>query len=619
MPKYGIHHIVLLDAIHELKINQKATARDAGYLLTHHSDIANLGAIGPDIFFWAPDYDIVKPLNILYDNIKTIVDLSDTIERVINDLYQAGVRPVEQPVRDMTPHTFALIEYTIGVVKETAERFKETINTALFADVGNLSGLRFPEDIADLPAASALLFKSFTPPLQYNEPVVDWYWFDMLHYRNTGDFARQLVTDANTDRQRAYAYGYLSHIATDLLGHGFVNQIVGGPYRLHVQRHVTVENFMDCWKFWQYYGTNINLTLFDRLGLPEPPLPTEIRDLLHKSFHATYDYVAHPTRLAGDGFLSPDEISQTYKLFYGILEMMERMSVPPPEEPFKGVLGVLSTALGDLLEAAPSPPSSPVPSGCSFEDVFSFGTTHRSRECWGAFFREASKWLKWVGELLEWAFETLVDLADLLLALFTALPVIVVLSILYGIQLLLYKIYRSSRSVLALLGFVYPEPEDLNTSHGRNLTTTYQCCCVPFDEYPRWTDLNVSHLVCPPKVLEFPETAADFQQSSQSVTPDIFIRNRNQRFDRAALQSYAQSQSPQDTRGLQQRQMSIGNATELTAWMIATAAEPIISASELNLLFTNWNLDADRGYGYKTWTGTIPRSGGQSIPDEAWV
>ncbi len=621
MPHYGIHHVVLLDATHELKVNPKAAVRDAGYLLTHHSDIANLGAIGPDLFFWAPDHDVVNPLSTLYTNFRAIVEAREEIDGAISRLYQEGVTPVEETVgglRDLFPHAFEVIDLTIQAVWETVHRFKDTIDTALLAGVGNLDGLKFPAHIADLPRASALLFNSLAPPLQGNAPVQSWHWFDMLHHRGTGDFARQLLANARTDRQRAYAYGYLSHIATDLVGHGLINQIVGGPYRLHVQRHLTVENFMDCWKFWQYYGTNISLTLFDRLGLPEPPLPQEIRDLLDKSLRATYGGVPHPTRLAA-GFLSPDQISQTYKLLHDILRIMKATSMSPPKEPFKGVLGVLSAALGDLLEAPPSPPTTPLPGTCSLEEILAFGTTERSRECYETFFQEATKWLKWAGQVLEWLIETTLDLADLLLAAFTALPVFAVLGILYGIQMLLYSIYQNSRWVLALLGFVYPEPEHLDTSHGRNLTTTFQYCCAPFDEYPRWTDLTVSHLVCPPPEFEYPTTAADFYQSSLGVTPDVFITNRNRRFDRAALQSYAQSPSPQDTRDLQRLPMSIGNATELTAWMIATATEPLISATELNLLCTNWNLDADRGYGYKTWTGIIPASGSEWVLDEAWV
>ena len=34
---------------------------------------------------------------------------------------------------------------------------------------------------------------------------------------------------------------------------------------------------------------------------------------------------------------------------------------------------------------------------------------------------------------------------------------------------------------------------------------------------------------------------------------------------------------------------------------------------------TNWNLDSDRGYGYKTWSGKIPSSGGDVVGDETYI
>ena len=137
----------------------------------------------------------------------------------------------------------------------------------------------------------------------------------MLHYRNTGEFGRNLVANATTAQQRAYAYGYLSHIATDSVGHAYVNQIVGGPYRMHIQRHVTVENFMDSLQFSNKYNKeSINKLLLDKLSLLETTLSTDIIDLIDKSFHDTYSRVKHPCRV-NDGFLSKEQIEETYEIF----------------------------------------------------------------------------------------------------------------------------------------------------------------------------------------------------------------------------------------------------------------------------------------------------------------
>jgi hypothetical protein len=317
MPKYGIHHVVLQDATQQLLVNPSATAQTAGTMLNTHRDLAMLGAVGPDLFFWSPDYEVVDKLYRLHKNIEEIVTLYNKIVQPVRDIRDAVVDPVVDTVETLAPSTVALIRTTIEEMRETVELFKSTVATGLFAGV--IGGFNFLTDLANLPSLSATFFDLFRPPLQDNQLESNWYWFDMLHYRNTGRFAQALVQNAGSDPQKqAYAYGYLSHIGTDLVGHPFVNQVVGGPYRLHPQRHVTVENYMDCWKFQQYYGESVNLTIVDKLGLPSS-LPSGVRDQIHQSFLDAYVSSMHPTRLPGDGFLTADQIDQTYEIFQDIL------------------------------------------------------------------------------------------------------------------------------------------------------------------------------------------------------------------------------------------------------------------------------------------------------------
>lgn len=630
MPKYGIHHVVITDAIGQLLASSHAPSQDAGSQLAANADMAMLGAIGPDLFFWGMDYEIVDKLFTLYKNIEEVVDLYNKVVQPIRDIRDAVVEPIEDAVETLAPTTVALIRSLIEEMRETAELFKSAVSTGLFAGV--ITGANALTDLAGLPTLAAAFFQAFLPPLQFNQPEAQWYWFDMLHYRNTGDFGRRLVTNAQggTQQQRAYAFGYLSHIATDLVGHAYVNQVVGGPYRLHVQRHVTVENWMDTWKFQQYYGENINLTLFDRLGLPST-LPTGVGDLLHQTFQDVYAGVPHPQRLPGDGFYTRDQIDETYEVFFKVLEIMRKMAVPRPEEPFSNVADILADALEDLLEAPPSPPSSP--SGlCSLADIFSFGLTASSRDCYEEFFNQLEDWFEYLGELLAWAFETLLDLLDLLLALLLSLPIVVLIAILYGLQLLLYEIYQTVRTVLALEGFVFPEPPDLNDAHGRNLTTPFQCAvfgcrghepptATAFDPtslvYPRFTALTTGHLVCPPPVAEVPITMPNFELPLATTTPDSFINLIP--FNPDVLRLYSESTSPALTRRLHSRCLRIGNATGLTAWMIGTANDTGASDIARDIAFTNWNLDSDRGYGYKTWGGVIPLVPFQPVTGETFV
>ncbi|GEM_PF-781660 len=615
MPKYAIHHIVLNDATGQLLGSQSPAARSAAADLAANPGIANLGSMGPDLFFWAPDYEIVERLYRLYQNYADLKRLYNQVVQPIRDIRDAVVEPIEDAVETLAPSTVALISQLLEEMKETAKLFKSTVSTGLFAGV--ISGADLISDAAGFPHLASVFFQAFVPPLQLGQGENCWYWFDMLHYRNTGDFGRRLVENARvgTPQQRAYAYGYLSHIATDLVGHAYVNQVVGGPFRLQVQRHVTVENWMDTWKYQQYYGQNINLRLLDTLGL-SPALDSSVGDLLHQTLKDVYGGVDHPHRLGGDGFLSRNQIDETYDILYKVLELMRDQAVPRPEEPFSNVAQILQDALDDLLEPPPSPPSSPS-GACSLGDILSFGLTSSSRDCYDEFFDALEDWLEYLGELLTWAFETLLDLFDLLLTLLLSLPVAVLLAILYGIQLLLYEIFQLVRSTLALTGFIYPEPSDLNDAHGRNLTTPFHCnlagCVVPTVKapsgapvFPRLTDLSVSHLVCPPPVPEAPTTRANFAPPADTTTPNVFINEEPLNPDALAL--YARALTPARTRTLEDRCLRIGNATALTTLMISVAAAAA-PADQREIVHTNWNLDSDRGYGYKTWTGPVPLVG----------
>lgn len=626
MPKYGIHHVVLSDAIGELLASPDAAAQVAGAELASNHGMAMLGAVGPDLMFWAPDYEIVDRLYTFYKNYQELVELYNQIVQPIRDIRDAIVEPIEDAVETLAPSTVAMIRTLLEEMRETSELFKSAVSTGLFAGV--ISGANLLTDAAGFPSLAAGFFHLFRPPLQDGLAEDQWYWFDMLHYRNTGDFGRRLVANARTGsaQQRAYAYGYLSHIATDLVGHAYVNQIVGGPYRLQVQRHVTVENFMDTWKFQDYYGENINQVLFDKFGVPDA-LPTDVGDLIDQTLRDVYADVPHPQRLPGDGFLSREQIDQTYEIFYEILKYMQGMAVARPEEPFSGVADILEGALEDLLEPPPSPPSSPS-GACSLGDILSFGLTASSRDCYEEFFDQLEDWLSYIGELLAWAFETLLDLFDLLLSVLLSLPIMVLLAILYGLQLMLYEIYQTVRSVLALQGFTFPEPRDLNDAHGRNLTTPFQCgifgcvserlsAAIGTVTYPRWTNLTTSHLVCPGPVAEQPATVPNFDPPLDTTTPNRFINQTP--LDLAALAAYAASPSPSRTRALYRHCRRIGNATDLTAWMIGVAANSDASGMERAIAFTNWNLDSDRGYGYKTWRGVLPPLPTIPVTDEVYV
>ena len=79
-----------------------------------------------------------------------------------------------------------------------------------------------------------LISRTFvTPsPIQDDKPEIKWEWGDLLHWRTTGRFTRtisEIARKNNNPQWLAYACGYKTHVATDFVGHPYVNQVAGGP------------------------------------------------------------------------------------------------------------------------------------------------------------------------------------------------------------------------------------------------------------------------------------------------------------------------------------------------------------------------------------------------------
>jgi len=590
MPKYAVHMIVLDETINKLRTSTSPSLRNMGDIMFRNRQAAVLGCIGPDLFFWSPDYDIVRIPYKFYENFRWAIDLYNNTIGAVKEAISAMGEPVEDVLETLAPATLDLIKRLLAEIKETSNLLKSALTTGLFAGV--IEGYDFLTQPFDLPSLTHALFDMFVPPLQNGDSESQWYWFDMLHYRNTGLFLKNLIQNAGTEVQKAYAYGYATHIATDVVGHGYVNQIVGGPYRMHPQRHATCENFIDAWKFYEKFGVSINEGLHGKMNLPGS-LPTGLPELIYNTFMETYRGKPHPTRInKPDGFLTVEDIKTTYEVFQFVTETLGGLAVKPPEEPFSGVLDVLSEAL-ERFESPPSPPSSG--GVCSLVDILSFGITESSRECYENFVEEIGEWLGWLGDMIVWTFETILRLIDFISAALLSLPITVAMAILYGIQLTLYNLYRSVRSTLVLAGLVYPEPDELQTSHGRNMTTPYQCLIAAFKRYPNVHSCTVNNLQCPINTVETPGTAPAWYPNDPTITPNKFIAEDI--FNWAAAQEYAQAGAPTETRSVQGRKVAIGNAIEFATWLISNASTPALEGT----VYADWNLDSDRGYGYKCW------------------
>ncbi len=614
MPKYGVHQIVLDRARENLAA---ANMEQFSSVIEEHRKEAMLGAIGPDLFFWSSEYEWFDKVIDIYTAISDMAKLVSPFVNPIQTAVEAAGTEIGETMDALSlDHARDMVDLAIDAVKNTQQEVMDMITGgALSAALG---GINFLTDLAGLPNVVSSFFDLLTPDRQLDlgtHGLSHWKWFDILHYWQTGDFARRLYENANSPVKRAYTCGYLSHIATDLTGHAFVNQVVGGPYRLHLQRHTVVENFMDGRVYNEMLdGASINSDMLKYLGL-DKRVDNEIVDLLFTAFKRTY--VGTSTETFPE-FLTRDHIREAYSNLYTVLTLMRDSAVKRPEEPFDDVGRIIADAFNDILDPIPDGPGQPTGS-CSWEDIFSLGTTNSSLQCYNSFFDQLEDYLNHLSEVMRWLAETIVDIVDLLAVLAASGPVSAILAGCYLVQLAVYDLYCFVREPLVLAGILYPEPENLRTSHLRNLTTTYLNCIPDYKEtHPKLRDGDVSHLVCPSdRLYELPTThPAFYPEGSETVTPADFIQG--QPFSFFNFKNYAAAPDIARTTSLYWQDCRVGNAVELCAKMIEIAFDSTSAAEDKDAVFTNFDLDADRGYFFKTWKGTLTYAPGASPNASVW-
>jgi hypothetical protein len=237
MPGWFIHMDVARKALSSLSTNPGAAAKftQAGLsaaqvqsIATSNPTYAALGAIGPDIFFLLPDFK--PPMGTyIWGAANTIKEIFDWWDEHFLGPWEEQIGPVADNLSDEVDAITGGLASQLSSILSQA--FKFLIDTVAVLGVRSY-------DVYGILGSGV--------PSGYDEQV--FFWADMFHYRKTYDFARALWRRAdaeNNDRFRAFALGWMTHLATDVTGHAFVNQKVGAAWRLHWQRHHLVENHMD--------------------------------------------------------------------------------------------------------------------------------------------------------------------------------------------------------------------------------------------------------------------------------------------------------------------------------------------------------------------------------------
>jgi hypothetical protein len=565
--------------------------------LNHHRREAALGSIGPDMIFWADWAEFTPIVNVIFDIYKTL----DEIYEALMAIWQPLIDHITKVLDSLTGGLVSELQETIAIV----EGIIETAMLRLITE--QVPILDFLKPHFQIHGSSS--------------DTKDWNWLDYTHHRWTGEFNTELIRRAHASGRpelRAYAYGWLSHVTADVVGHAYVNTAVGGPYRSHWIRHFIQEKFMDTW-VWGFYKSGTSMPSSVTPGTPPfayatwpnvngsslhelidlgNELPAPLRDLITDSLRATYNSRPHPTVKGTIPFLDGSHINRAYQMLVEGLEIMtsKDRAIPRPEAP---------SVLND-----DAPPTFPTPGGGSGGDGDGGG---------GSFSLLAL--LLAILEFIKDLFEYIHDLVLWLVSQVTTPLTYPVRYALYLLQLSLYEIYRAFRWALALTGFAYPDPDQLFHPLAQQFVNPFGAVqAMPRRENPVEMD----------RALMFPGDCATPQpQPTVCLEPAAATSGPYTRWPRnypfwfiegeplnpVIVEALTAATTPQQTIQIAKNLFpnppsitaggpaysgSLGNALDLYHRYAARIAQDGGGANGLNL--PDWNLDADRGYGFKCWS-----------------
>ena len=628
-----------------------ADTRQLGQLMKDHPNFASFGAIGPDLFFFLPDFRDQGPLqlsSVLVAVLRFLEDLYKKLDPYISK-YEKYLGPISENMgEEISRLTGGLSE----VVSNVAGELASILITAL----------------EDFVTQQGDIFELFSLGLNVGYDEQSFMWSDMLHYRQTGRFVRALWKQAvavkepdEREHAQAYVLGYLTHLATDVTGHALVNSISGGPFRLHWQRHHLVENHMDA--FWckadplrpghgdqypqltesaLYYDIAFAEDSADPVQRPAYPtggtlrenyrrrrlldldsaLPSPLNDvIINAMIDVFYQDGKHPAILRdNDGRPSSQLVDETYDLLFRFLKLTtldgfshER---PKPQEVWPNLdFPVFS----DPSEDAPGGGGDDDDDGNWWDDVLDFILSVVKVILYGL------QVALWFGSL-PWALLTDVITFPLRTGLY------------YALELPLFNMLKAFRSVLVMTGYfapmddeiavglIYVGTPDAKTFHDvmvaiGNIFPQLEGSPIlgeepyrdnlyprlhPEDEYKHPWQYPLSEEVvnsqtgaAEPRQEKAATSAGPFPQGAG---PDVLFGNVPS--DANIRDALEEAKNPAITdqvgQGLKAHK-HLGDAVNFSQYLIWLVTRDHPQADGTKVPLVDWNLDADRGYGYHDW------------------
>jgi fluoride ion exporter CrcB/FEX len=346
MPGTAMHHMIAdrLKAFISLNkgLGSKMTPSQYTALQNLLSDPKNLpylffGSQGPDYLFFNTK-DMPGPIGEIASFYFEVVDFIEEFKKTLLSV-------VPQPVLDALEAFDEAVDEVIedsALLSELQQTFND-INRLLDGFAGTLIMM------VEKFISRFNIFDLVSHPYRDGvAPDEKWWWFDALHYRKTGKFAKALLdaTSGNIkDPKFLYALGYLTHYCADTVGHPYVNLVSGGAYRSQAQRHKTGENYQDVFnmknetgvdwnrsKIHALYNFNFTGTIDTENNEPDSftELPDDLAELISNCINKVYQEDADPEAEYGPA-ITPADVNNAYRLYYKWLKSStETGTLPPP-------------------------------------------------------------------------------------------------------------------------------------------------------------------------------------------------------------------------------------------------------------------------------------------------
>lgn len=269
MPNLAVHLEVLDQVIAALDSQGDPRAK----LLRDNKTFAALGAMGPDLLVYLPvgeklAADLAGLAGTSAPAISSLSqpELEELFFKPVGAAYSVLFGQVVIPAWPVLNKLTAFLDEADGVAQDEnlLEVTKLIDQISSLIDLTNTLQTLKPTAtsliavIGQITALGPWMELGLNNPLPEADPTAD-RLFEFLRWHRTGAFARELMKQANTDQERAFALGWLCHVATSVTAEPFVNNVTGGPYRTHWWRNRLVANFVDSWTF-GFFKTQATMT-----------------------------------------------------------------------------------------------------------------------------------------------------------------------------------------------------------------------------------------------------------------------------------------------------------------------------------------------------------------------